>query len=143
MQALKSQLLTMGGLVENRIHRAVDSLIHRKEAEAQNVIESDVDGPNALPRQLDSEQPNLKRFSATRRVARTIYMGSAPTVGQTNKGIDDRSIKLGCVQPGESPATFVTYSLTWRVSLRPKPSVPSAWRPPGTQGSIMCGSCFM
>jgi hypothetical protein len=70
------------------------------------VIEADVDGPNSLPRQLDSEQPNLKRFSATRRVARTIYMGSAPTIGQTNKGIDDRSIKLGCVQPGESPATF-------------------------------------
>jgi hypothetical protein len=70
------------------------------------VIESDVDGPNALPRQLDTDQPNLKRFSATRRVARTIYMGSAPTLQQTNKGIDDRSIKLGCVQPGESPATF-------------------------------------
>ena len=32
-------------------------------------------------------------------------MGSAPTLEQTNKGIDDRSIKLGCVQPGESPAT--------------------------------------
>jgi hypothetical protein len=70
------------------------------------VIESDVDGPNSLSRQLDSEQPNLKRFSATRRVARTIYMGSTPTIGQTNKGIDDGSIKVGCVQPGESPATF-------------------------------------
>lgn len=70
------------------------------------VIEADVDGPNALPRQLDTENPNLKRFSATRRVARTVYMGSAPTLNQTNKGIDDRSIKLGCVQPGESPATF-------------------------------------
>ncbi|HMS72606.1 MAG TPA: hypothetical protein PKB03_06185, partial [Baekduia sp.] len=29
-----------------------------------------------------------------------------PTLGQTNKGIDDRTIKLGCVQPGEAPATF-------------------------------------
>jgi predicted AAA+ superfamily ATPase len=70
------------------------------------VIEADVDGPNALPRQLDLENPNLKRYSATRRVARTIYMGSAPTLNQTNRGIDDRSIKLGCVQPGESPAIF-------------------------------------
>ena len=70
------------------------------------VIEADVDGPNALPRQLDLENPNLKRYSATRRVARTIYMGSAPTLQQTNRGIDDRSIKLGCVQPGESPAIF-------------------------------------
>ena len=52
------------------------------------------------------QNPNLGRFSATRRVARTIYMGSAPTLDQTNKGIDDRTIKLGCVQPGESPATF-------------------------------------
>ena len=70
------------------------------------VIEADVDGPNALPRQLDLENPNLKRYSATRRVARTVYMGSAPTLHQTNRGIDDRSIKLGCVQPGESPAIF-------------------------------------
>ena len=43
MQALKSQLLTMGGLVENRIQRAVDALIHRKEDEARKVIDSDVE----------------------------------------------------------------------------------------------------
>jgi uncharacterized protein len=70
------------------------------------VIAADVDGENALPRQLDAENPNFGRYSATRRVARTIYMGSAPKLHQTNKGVDDRTIKLGCVQPGESPATF-------------------------------------
>jgi hypothetical protein len=70
------------------------------------VIESDIDGPNALPLRLDRENPNLGRYSATRRVARTIYLGSAPTQKAANRGIDDRSIKLGCVQPGESPATF-------------------------------------
>jgi predicted AAA+ superfamily ATPase len=70
------------------------------------VIESDIDGPNALPLRLDRENPNLGRYSATRRVARTIYLGSAPTQQAANRGIDDRTIKLGCVQPGESPATF-------------------------------------
>lgn len=70
------------------------------------VIESDIDGPNALPLRLDRENPNLGRYSATRRVARTIYLGSAPTQRAANRGIDDRTIKLGCVQPGESPATF-------------------------------------
>ncbi|MGZ4314194.1 MAG: Swt1 family HEPN domain-containing protein [Gaiellaceae bacterium] len=70
------------------------------------VIESDIDGPNALPLRLDRENPNLGRYSATRRVARTIYLGSAPTQRAANRGIDDRSIKLGCVQPGEAPATF-------------------------------------
>ena len=71
------------------------------------VIESDVDGPNALPLRLDRENaPTLGRYSAARRVARTIYLGSAPTQQAANRGIDDRSVKLGCVQPGESSATF-------------------------------------
>jgi predicted AAA+ superfamily ATPase len=70
------------------------------------VIEGDVDGPNALPLRLDRDNPNLGRYSATRRVARTIYLGSAPTQQAANRGLDDRSIKLGCVQPGEAPATF-------------------------------------
>ncbi len=70
------------------------------------VIELDVDGPNSLPLRLDRENPNLGRYSATRRVARAIYMGSAPIERSSNRGIDDRSIKLGCVQPGEAPATF-------------------------------------
>lgn len=70
------------------------------------VIASDIDGENAVPIQLDAENANFKRFSATRRVARTVYIGSAPTLNQTNKGIDDTRIKLGSVQPGESPAVF-------------------------------------
>jgi len=70
------------------------------------VIETDVDGPNALPLRIDRENPNLGRYSATRRVARTIYLGSAPTQQAANRGIDDHSIKLGCVQPGEAPPIF-------------------------------------
>ena len=70
------------------------------------VIEKDVDGSNSLPLALDRENPNLGRYSACRRVARTIYMGSAPTQRAANRGIDDRQVKLGCVQPGETVATF-------------------------------------
>jgi len=70
------------------------------------VIEKDVDGPNSLPLRLDSELPNLGKFSACRRVARTIYMGSAPTAAAAHRGIEDRRVKLGCVMPGESPAVF-------------------------------------
>jgi predicted AAA+ superfamily ATPase len=70
------------------------------------VIEKDVDGPSSLPLRLDSELPNLGKFSACRRVARAIYMGSAPTMAAAHKGIEDRRVKLGCVMPGESPAVF-------------------------------------
>jgi hypothetical protein len=70
------------------------------------VLEKDVDGVNSLPMAVDRETPNLGRYSACRRVARTIYMGSAPIQRASNRGIDDRQVKLGCVQPGESVATF-------------------------------------
>lgn len=70
------------------------------------VLEKDVDGPNSLPRRIDGEVPNLGRVSACRRIARTIYLGSAPTVTAANRGIEDRRVKLGCVMPGESPAVF-------------------------------------
>lgn len=70
------------------------------------VIGKDVDGPHSLPLALDGENPNLGRYSACRRVARTIYLGSAPLQRAANKGIDDRQVKLGCAQPGESTATF-------------------------------------
>lgn len=70
------------------------------------IIEKDVDGQNSLPLRIDSEVPNLGKFAACRRVARTIYLGSAPTQKAANRGIEDRRVKLGCVMPGESPAVF-------------------------------------
>jgi predicted AAA+ superfamily ATPase len=70
------------------------------------VIEKDVDGPNALPLRLDGEVPNLGKYAACRRVARTIYLGSAPTTTAAHRGIEDRRIRLGCVMPGEPPAVF-------------------------------------
>ncbi len=70
------------------------------------VIEKDVDGPSALPFRLDGEIQNLGKYAACRRVAQTIYLGSAPTATAAHRGIEDRRIKLGCVMPGESPAVF-------------------------------------
>lgn len=70
------------------------------------IIEKDVDGPNSLPLKIDAEQPNLGKISATRRVARTVYLGSAPTTAAAHRGLEDRRVKLGCVMPGETPAVF-------------------------------------
>ncbi|HWD92521.1 MAG TPA: Swt1 family HEPN domain-containing protein [Verrucomicrobiae bacterium] len=70
------------------------------------IIEKDVDGPNSLPLRIDGDQPNLGKVSATRRVARTIYLGSAPSAGSVHRGIEDRHVKLGCVMPGETAAIF-------------------------------------
>ena len=70
------------------------------------VIERDIDGPNSLPTRIDGEAPNLGRYGACRRVARSIFLGSAPIQTAANQGLEDRRIKLGCVNPGEPPAIF-------------------------------------
>lgn len=70
------------------------------------VIEKDVAGNNSLPLRIDNEVPNLGKLSACRRVARVVYLGSAPTADAAHQGLEDRHVKLGCVMPGESPSVF-------------------------------------
>jgi predicted AAA+ superfamily ATPase len=70
------------------------------------ILEKDVDGPKSLPLKIDLEVPTLGKLHATRRVARTIYLGSAPTSAAAHRGLEDRRVKLGCVLPGESPSIF-------------------------------------
>ena len=70
------------------------------------ILEKDVDGSHSLPLRIDRDVPNLGKYSASRRVARTIYLGSAPLSHTANRGVEDRRVKLGCVLPGEPPAVF-------------------------------------
>lgn len=70
------------------------------------VIDKEVDGPNSLPVRLDGEVPNLGKYHACRRVARTIFLGSAPTQQTAHRGVEDRRVRLGCVAPGETPQIF-------------------------------------
>lgn len=70
------------------------------------VIQKDVDGNNSLPKQIDNDYPNIGRYSGTRRVARTLFFGSAPTFNAANRGIDEQRIKLGSILPGENIPTF-------------------------------------
>jgi phosphate transport system protein len=41
LQALKNRLLTMGGLVEERVHQSIHALVNRSEEEAERVIAAD------------------------------------------------------------------------------------------------------
>jgi hypothetical protein len=71
------------------------------------VIDTDVDGPESRPLALDRQVPNLGRYSACRRVTRTVFLGSAPSVAAERvRGLEEVRIKLGCVQPGEASAAF-------------------------------------
>lgn len=72
----------------------------------RSIIAGDVDGIQSIPYQIDQGAPNLNRYSATRRVARALFMGSAPVSEGQNRGLDDKQINLGVVQPGEKPNIF-------------------------------------
>lgn len=86
--------------------RVRDELTRYLPDQWKPIIEKDVDGPHSLPLAIDGEVQNLGKFSACRRVARTIYLGSAPISSAANRGLEDRRVKLGCVMPGESTAIF-------------------------------------
>ncbi len=86
--------------------RVEPELLHYLDVSWQSIIAGDVDGPSSIPYKIDQSAPNLNRYSATRRVARTVFMGTAPTHQQENAGLDDKQINLGVVQPGERPAIF-------------------------------------
>ncbi|MFY7925662.1 MAG: DUF499 domain-containing protein [Aquidulcibacter sp.] len=99
-------VMIMPGSVAISSARVEPELLHYLDASWQSIIAGDVDGITSTPYKIDQAAPNLNRYSATRRVARSIFMGTAPTHGQENKGLDDKQINLGVVQPGERPAIF-------------------------------------
>ena len=99
-------IMIMPGSVAISSARVEPELLHYLDVNWQSIIAGDVDGTSSTPYKIDQSAPNLNRYSATRRVARAIFMGSAPAHSQNNKGLDDKQINLGVVQPGERPAIF-------------------------------------
>jgi uncharacterized protein len=73
------------------------------------VIERDIDGDRAETGELERKEPRFGAVNAAHRVARTIFLGSAPSSGGAQKGlrgVDRGRVLLGCLQPGQPASTF-------------------------------------
>lgn len=71
------------------------------------IVDADIDGEDSKPYQIDKSIPTLGQYTASRRVARAIFVGSAPSVaGQSVRGVEEVRIRLATVQPGEQLAAF-------------------------------------
>lgn len=73
------------------------------------VIERDIDGDRAETEELERKEPRFGAVNAAHRVARTIFLGSAPSSGGAQKGlrgVDRGRVLLGCLQPGQPAMTF-------------------------------------
>lgn len=84
-----------------------DELTRYLDENWNGVVDSEIDGRNSLPFKNDQANSRYGRVMASRRIARTIMLGSAPDVGgQNTRGIERSHIRLGVVQPGENIAVF-------------------------------------
>jgi len=73
------------------------------------VMDRDVDGERAETTLLESKEPRFGSVQAARRVARTVFLSSAPSsVNATPgiRGIDRGRVLLGCLQPGQASSLY-------------------------------------
>ena len=70
------------------------------------VIDADIDGPSATPARIDASRPIYGQRRITRRLARAIFLGSAPTLKAAHKGIEQPRIWLGMAVPGDAVGNF-------------------------------------
>jgi len=73
------------------------------------VLEKDIDGDRAETTELENKEPRFGAVNAARRVARTIFLGSAPSSVATKagiRGLDRARVLLGCFQPGQTSSTY-------------------------------------
>ena len=73
------------------------------------VIEGDIDGDRAETTELEGKEPRFGQLQAARRVARTLFLGTAPSsvaAKPGTRGLDRGRVLLGCLQPGQTTAVY-------------------------------------
>ena len=70
------------------------------------IVDTDIDGAGSTPHRVDASRATLGSRAVTRRIARTIFVGSAPTLGSAHRGIERQRIWLGTAIPGDTVGNF-------------------------------------
>lgn len=82
------------------------------------IVDSEIDGKSSTPYHNDQANARYGSKLASRRVARAIMLGSAPSSSaQKVRGIEKSHIRLGVVQPGENISIFNDALTTLGTSL--------------------------
>ncbi len=100
-------LLIMPGTIPLDVDTVRNEMLRYLPEGWSAIVDTDIDGVRSRPYAIDGEVPALGRYAASRRVARSIFVGSAPSVvGQSVRGVDEPNIRLATVQPGEPLTGF-------------------------------------
>ena len=98
--------LIMPGGVPLDSERVRSELTQYLEDDFKPVIDTDIDGDSSTPVGVDRDRPTLGQRKVTRRIARTIFLGSAATLKAAHKGIEQPSVWLGVAVPGDTVGNF-------------------------------------
>lgn len=74
-----------------------------------SVVDRDIDGERAETTELELKETRFGQVQAARRVARTLFLGSAPSSVATKpgvRGLDRARVMLGCLQPGQPVGVY-------------------------------------
>lgn len=100
-------LMIMPGSIPLESSTVKNELTRYLPDEWNGIVDTDIDGDSSEPKKLDAANKRYGMYSAARRVARTVFLGSAPSSKEQKiRGIESVRIMLGVAQPGEQLATF-------------------------------------
>lgn len=87
-----------------------NELLYHLPAGWDPVIEGDIDGERAETTEMENHEPRFGAVQAARRVARTLFLGTAPSSIQmrpnTARGLSQKRVLLGCLQPEQSSSLY-------------------------------------
>lgn len=103
--------LIMSSLLPLEDPNVVGDLVRYLGDPWRSVLARDVVGADSRASRIDERFGNLGRFNATKRVARAVFVATAPQNAEgamlaQNAGVDLRAIRLACAFPGDNVAVF-------------------------------------
>jgi hypothetical protein len=71
------------------------------------ILDREVDGDGSLPAQMEANPTRrISQARAATRAARSVFLCTAPLVGQPNAGLTGPGLRLACAEPGDQLAIF-------------------------------------
>jgi hypothetical protein len=106
-QARTQDPLIMPARVPVAHERVRASVLYPLDAAFGAVVDKEVDGEGSLPAAMEANPSRrISQARAATRAARSVFLCSAPLVGQPNVGMTAQGLRLACAEPGDQLAIF-------------------------------------
>ena len=98
--------MILPGTIPLHTARVADEITQYLPDSWKPIVDTDIDGAGATPVRIDTGRPTLGGRAVTRRLARSIFVGSAPTLHSAHRGVERQRVWLGTAVPGDTVGNF-------------------------------------